>query len=307
MIKVSIIMPVFNAERYLHKAINSIISQTMEDWELIIIDDGSTDSSFSICKQYSAQDKRIKVIQKANEGVAIARQTGINHAIGKYSIHVDADDWIEPIMLEELYEKAESESIDFLLLDYYINCKSKQTLVSQKPTINQPHEIINDILENKLFGALWNKFIRTELYKKYNVKFFYGINYCEDVLTCVQILKNKEVKTAYLNKAFYHYVTNTNSITHNISRAKYEMRKQFQMKLNEFLIEDYYTKAKMFSSLAVFVEGFINNCLTKQEIMDEFKINRYAAFHYVKSPRWLIGYLLIQLRCYKLAHIFIGY
>ena len=307
MLKISIIMPVYNAEKYLHRAINSILSQTMREWELILINDGSTDSSASICEKYSAQDQRIKVIHKKNEGVAIARQIGINHAMGKYSIHADADDWIEPEMLEVLYNKAEMENIDFIILDYYINSESKQIFVSQEPTINKPNEIINDILENKLFGALWNKFIKTNLYKRYNVKFFYGINYCEDVLVCAQILKNQEVKTAYLNKAFYHYTLNANSITNNISRTKYEMRKQFQIKLNEILVEDYFKESKMLSSLSIFVEGFMNNCLTNQEIKDEFKINCYAAFRYVKSPRWFIGYLLIRFRCYKLAHLFIRY
>lgn len=307
MVNISIIMPIYNAEKSLCRAIDSIILQSSSNWELLLIDDGSDDTSPIICDEYANKDKRIKVIHKKNEGVAIARQTGIKLATGKYTIHLDSDDWVEPTMLEEIHNKAEQENIDFLILDYYINSDYKEVLITQNPTSNNPQEIINEILENKLFGALWNKLIKTDLYKKYNITFFNEINYCEDVLACAQILKHKEIKAGYLNKAFYHYVTNPNSITYKISRPKYEMRQLFQLKLNEILTEECFKKAKDISSLSIFAEGFINRCLSKQEIKEEFKKNQYAAFHFIKSPRWLIGYFLIKIRCYKLAHLFIKY
>ena len=86
-------MPIYNAERFLHKAIDSIISQTFPNWELLLIDDGSKDISPQICDQYAIKDNRIKVFHKSqNEGVAMARKTGIDYATGEYSIHIDADD-----------------------------------------------------------------------------------------------------------------------------------------------------------------------------------------------------------------------
>lgn len=307
MLKVSIIMPVYNAEKYLHRAINSILSQTMKEWELILINDGSTDSSASICEEYTDLDERVKVIHKENEGVAIARKIGIENATGEYSIHFDSDDWAEPTMLEELYNKAKIENSDMVIADYFINDKKKQILCKQEPTSLQPSKVLIDIFNNKLFGALWNKLIRTNLYKKYSATFFYGINYCEDVLVCAQIMKHQEVKIAYLDKAFYHYYINENSITHIITRKVYKSRKLYQEKLNEILTEKFYDKAKKISSLNIFTEGFMNKCLSKQEIISEFKNNEYAAFHYVKSPRWLIGYFMIKIKCYSIAHIFIKY
>lgn len=307
MIKISIIMPVYNAEKSLNKSINSIITQSMKDWELLLIDDGSTDSSPTLCDCFKSKDSRIKVFHKINEGVSKARQVGINHASGKYSIHVDADDWIEPTMLEELYNKATKENADIVIADYFINSNGQQTLCKQEPVSLQANDILLDIFSNNLFGALWNKLIRTDLYKKYNAQFFYEINYCEDVLICAQLMKHQEIKVSYLNKAFYHYYINPNSITHNITRKIYESRKLYQQKLNEILTDKLYDKAKKISSLNVFAEGFMNKCLSKQEIVSEFKKNEYAAFHYVRSPRWLIGYFLIKIKCYSIAHKFIQY
>ena len=304
---ISVIMPIFNAERFLPRAINSIINQTIKDWELLLIDDGSTDSSPRICDEFVSKDKRIKVIHKKNEGVAIARKIGIELAKGEYSIHVDADDWIEPIALEKFYKKAQKENADVVISDYFINTHDKQILSKQCPKSLDPNIILIDILNNTLFGALWNKLIRTSLYNKYNAKFFNGINYCEDVLICAQILKYPEVKVEYINTACYHYTINNESITHNISRKNYEIRKLFLLELDKILTDKKYLKAKQIAALGVFTEGFINNCLNKKEIHNEFLKNQYAAFHYTQNSRWLIGYVFIKIGCYKLAHLLIKY
>lgn len=307
MLKVSIIMPIYNAEQYLHRAINSILSQTINDWELILIDDGSTDSSSSICEQYAIQDKRIKVIHKMNEGVAMARDAGIKLAQGEYSIHVDSDDWIEPTMLKELYNKAQIDNADIVITDYYINSNHKQYISKQTPTSLDSNSILIEILQGRLFGALWNKLIRTSLYNTYTLQFFSKINYREDVLICAQILQHTNINISYLNKAFYHYFINQDSITHKITRKTYQNQICFQKKLDEILIDKRYQEAKNFSALVIFTEGFINNCLTKQEIAHEFKKNESTAFHYSKGIRWRLGYFLIKIGYYKLAHTLLKY
>ena len=97
--KISIISPVYNAEPYIVKCLDSILAQTFESWELILVDDGSLDRSGNICDEYAAKDSRIVVIHKKNEGVGAARQTGMDNATGEYIIHVDPDDWVESDML----------------------------------------------------------------------------------------------------------------------------------------------------------------------------------------------------------------
>ena len=107
---VSVIVPVYNAERGIARCIESILNQSLRDIELILVDDGSSDRSGTICDEYAVKDARISVVHKANEGVAATRMVGINLAKGEYSIQVDADDWVEPTMLEELYQKAKQEA-----------------------------------------------------------------------------------------------------------------------------------------------------------------------------------------------------
>ncbi|GMO20122.1 MAG: hypothetical protein Pg6A_06940 [Termitinemataceae bacterium] len=117
---VSVIIPVYNAEKYLHYCINSILKQTFENFELLLIDDCSKDKSLEICKKYSQTDKRIKVYHKEiNEGTAQARKTGISNAAAEYVIFVDNDDWIEPEMLEKLYCKAVTKNYDMVFCDFY--------------------------------------------------------------------------------------------------------------------------------------------------------------------------------------------
>ena len=104
---VSVIIPVYKAEQYIHHCLDSLLAQTFKDFEIILIDDGSPDKSGEICDSYAAADNRIKVIHKKNGGVSSARQCGIDHAVGEYTIHVDPDDWTEPdITLKTITERA---------------------------------------------------------------------------------------------------------------------------------------------------------------------------------------------------------
>lgn len=221
--KVSIIVPVYKAEAYLHRCVDSILAQTFTDWELLLIDDGSPDKSGEICDEYTKKDSRIRVIHKKNSGVAAARQDGLELSQGEYIIHADSDDWMEPQTLLELYTVAQHEKADVVLCDYYIVNGDFKTYVKQKPTqISNNDRIIKDFTRN-LLGSLWNKLVRRECILKYNVHFIPEINYSEDLLFCYQLFVNP-VKTVYLGKAFYNYVMQDSSITHNLSRKNINAR-----------------------------------------------------------------------------------
>ena len=118
---ISIIVPVYKAEAYLERCIDSIISQTFTNWELLLIDDGSPDCCGRICDAYERKDSRFHVFHKTNGGVASAREVGMQHAIGEYSIHVDPDDCIDPYTLEELYKAAKSSNADIVVCDFLLN------------------------------------------------------------------------------------------------------------------------------------------------------------------------------------------
>lgn len=131
--QISIIIPVYKAERYLDRCILSIINQTFTKWELILVDDGSPDNSGKICDKYAQQEDRIKVIHKLNEGVASAREIGMQNAIGDYSIHVDPDDWVENNLCELLYNEALRTDADMVICDFRMEYKKNHRLSIQKP------------------------------------------------------------------------------------------------------------------------------------------------------------------------------
>lgn len=120
MMKVSIIVPVYNAEKYLQECLDSLISQTLDDIEIICVDDGSTDMSGQILEQYVLLDRRIKIIHKENGGLVSARKEGLRYALGKYIGYVDSDDWIEPDMYEKLYAIAEQYKVDLVTSGYFL-------------------------------------------------------------------------------------------------------------------------------------------------------------------------------------------
>ena len=147
---VSIIVPVYNVELYLSKCIDSILAQSFTDWECILVDDGSKDSSGKICDEYALKDTRIKVIHQTNKGVSVARQVGIDNASGEYSIHIDPDDWVEPNMLEELYNKAKTDDADMVICDYFKHEGGTQTYIEQRPNFLEQIKIIEQMLTTNM-------------------------------------------------------------------------------------------------------------------------------------------------------------
>lgn len=225
-------MPVYNAQTTLRKMVDSIIAQSYDNWELIAIDDGSTDDSGAILDTYSTIDSRICVIHKKNSGVSTARQTGLDAAKGEYVIHADSDDWVEPDMLNDLYEKACEEDADVVFCDYYVNsANGTQKLLKQEPP-SDPDEALCALFQ-RLHGSCWNKLAKRTCYSRYNISFPEHLNYCEDLLTWVQLFLHTEVKISYLPKAYYHYChySDSSSICHTYTKRMFNQ----QMKVLEQL------------------------------------------------------------------------
>lgn len=211
--QISIIIPVYKAERYLDRCILSIINQTFTKWELILVDDGSPDNSGKICDKYAQQEDRIKVIHKLNEGVASAREIGMQNAIGDYSIHVDPDDWVENNLCELLYNEALRTDADMVICDFRMEYKKNHRLSIQKPQELDSETFLNQLLHQERHGSLCNKLIKTNLYHKYNIHFPKEMILWEDLYICCSLLINK-CKLAYIPQPLYHYdlFTNDNSM-----------------------------------------------------------------------------------------------
>jgi glycosyltransferase involved in cell wall biosynthesis len=202
-LKVSVIVAAYNAERYIKRCLDSLLTQTMPDFEVIVVDDGSRDGTPAILDEYSTRDSRVRVIHKENGGVASARQAGLDAAKGEYTIHADADDWVEPEMLEEMYEMACSQKADMVICDYYEVFDSGEKLNVQRPYPEDRLSVFGQMLNN-LAGSLCNKLIRRSCYTDFNITFESGVNHEEDKLVCLKVLAH-DVVVFYLGRAFYHY------------------------------------------------------------------------------------------------------
>ena len=168
--KVSIIVPVYKAEKYLHRCIDSILSQSFTDWELILVDDGSPDSSGAICDEYAQKDARIQVIHKVNGGVSNARQSGMDIAKGEYVIHADPDDWVETNMLEELYGKAKEEDADMVICDFIYEYAAGPKYHRQNIESLDSRSVLKQLLLQQLHGSCCNKLVKRVCYNKWGIK-----------------------------------------------------------------------------------------------------------------------------------------
>lgn len=256
---ISIIVPIYKAETYIHRCLDSIINQTFKDFELILVDDGSPDKSGEICDEYAAKDKRIKVIHKKNGGVASARQCGINIAIGEYTIHADPDDWMELNMLECMYKAIKKTKADLLITDLFYNKRAAE-IYGKQPIQSTDQEHIMRLILSELNRGLCNKLIKSNIYKKSNIKFLEGIDYGEDLVFWIQILQINNLKISYLPKAFYHYdlYTNSNSITKNSNKKIAENLNKLISNINRLVPIKYEKEKKqlLLDILAhVFFEG----------------------------------------------------
>lgn len=304
--KVSIIVPIFNAENTICRMVDSLLLQTIDRYEIILIDDGSTDSSGSICDRYAKKQSNVRVVHKCNEGVSSARQVGINIAYGEYVIHADSDDWVEPNMLEELYCKAIKENADVVICDFFINNaddKSKKSI--QRPSTCNTEIVLHELFQ-KLHGSCCNKLVKRSCYHQYKIKFPTGINHCEDLLTWVQLFQHPEVKIVYLPKAYYHYCANATSITRHYTRRTYEMRQRFHKALIDVLPIHGFEKEINNSAFNIFTEAFIYDVLSEEEIRRALCVFR-KNIKEVKSIKWKIGFFFLYHHCHKMAHKFIHY
>lgn len=229
--KISIIIPVYKAEIYIHNCIESILAQTFKDFEVLLIDDGSPDKSGEICDKYAELDCRVRVFHNENGGVSFARQFGIDNARGEYTIHADPDDWVEPDMLEDLYAKAQEEDADMVMCDYFVNFKNEQQYRKSQPSALDHKTVLKEMFL-QLTCSCWNKLIRRSCYIKYGIKFDPELSYCEDLMFNSSLLLH-DIRISYIPKAYYHYVQDANpdSIIHSVYKYYDEVEYEYDMML----------------------------------------------------------------------------
>lgn len=209
---ISIIIPIYNVESYLRKCLDSIIEQSFPYFELLLINDGSTDASAQICQEYVEKDDRIRYFEKENSGVSSARNFGIKHSRGKYITFIDSDDWIEPNYLEILYKTMKEQEGDIVVTNYYTFREEDAMFLfhvaeTNEPLVFQP----NDSFFNYMFstfgtdiawGSSWSKLFKKSLFDR--LCFSEDISWAEDFDLMYKLFLISE-RIIYLHKAPYCY------------------------------------------------------------------------------------------------------
>ena len=203
--KVSVIVPIYNVEKYLEKCINSLLSQTLEDIQIILVNDGSKDNSGNIAKEYEKNNKnRIIYVEKENGGLSDARNYGLKYATGDFIAFLDSDDYIEKNAYEEMYNKAIEENADYVECDFIWEFPNKIRVDKQYPYKNKK-EMLSFVRV-----VAWNKLIKRQLITDNNLEFPKGLRY-EDVEFTYKLIPFVN-KFAYVDKPFIHYVQREGSI-----------------------------------------------------------------------------------------------
>lgn len=220
--RLSIIVPVYNMARYLPKCLDSILAQTIMDFELICVDDGSTDESDLILERYEERNGRIKIISKENGGLVSARKAGVKNATGEYIGFVDSDDWIEPEMFERLYEEAKNNDADCVSSGYIqegnyvsVSYDSVDAGIYRDDKMNSlRNRMILDFdrRDKGISGSLCTKLIRSSILKKIMPRIPSEIFLSEDKVTSISVLLECE-SVVILHEAYYHYILRSASMT----------------------------------------------------------------------------------------------
>jgi len=218
---VSIIVPAYNAETSLGRCLASITAQTFADYEVIIVDDGSSDDTLKIAEHFRTRDNRFTVIHQENLGVSAARQTAIDHVHGEYTLFVDSDDYIAPEMINLMYQSASKYNTDVVICDFMMVWEEKTEYWCQRPESFEREQMIGSLL---YLCSLCNKLVRTSCYKTHNIRFDDKINASEDQLFMLKVFfHNDPIAVSYVDKPLYTYdhTKNGNSITNKgISASK---------------------------------------------------------------------------------------
>lgn len=200
--EISVIIPIYNSEKYLSRCIESVLCQSFKDFELILVNDGSVDSSLEICKEYENKDSRILVIDSENNGSSHARNLGLDAVTGNWIIHIDSDDWIEPSMLKLLYTEAIQANADIAACGIYQDYGYKREEKNYPYSKVEPRDMLYRI--DSIYSAVWNKLVKKSLYDKYNIRFIDGVTMWDDAAVTTR-LRYHSSKTVIIHQPLYHY------------------------------------------------------------------------------------------------------
>lgn len=227
---ISIIVPIHNAERYLQRCVESILCQTYTVWELLLVDDGSTDATPQMCQEWCKKDERIRTVTQQNTGVSAARNTGIRAAKGQYIAFIDADDFVDPDYLASLFNCI--QSTDLAICDVFADSEWSGTMVDEQVSRQEMQKHPSRYANPFYVNSIWNKLFVASIIHENGLEFPPGVKRCEDAyFMCDYLLCCKSVSVT--SRKLYHYEQNTGSAMHRFYEGVCDdelplMQKQYQ-------------------------------------------------------------------------------
>lgn len=261
---VSVVVPVYNVDKYVTHCIESLINQTYSNIEILLINDGSTDTSGIICDECAKRDNRIIVYHKENGGLSSARNYGIERANGRYIAFIDSDDWVEKEFVEVLVNSIETQNAEiaccgFLIVDENGNVKAVKKAKEQL-CLNRDAAMEDLLLDKNVKNIAWNKLYLTDLFE--NVRYPHGKNY-EDVATTYKLVR-KANRVVIVPQALNYYLLRENSIIHTISEKNLNNWLEAHMNRRNEIAEGIDSKVLKLSDI-LFYYNIVKSCKRSKE------------------------------------------
>ncbi len=292
--KVSIIVPVYNIEKYLERCVDTLVKQTDRNIEILLINDGTEDNSLDIMERYASQDSRVKVINKENGGSSSARNLGISLATGKFIMFVDSDDWMELNAVKEMKKMAIEKNADIVKAFYQKNTGK----VSQIQNMEIGTEILEVdkkdfkekiyplLINTSVLNSVWIELIKKDIVINNNIKFIETINYGEDQLFNYELYTHSS-KVVLLNRPYYHYFYNNNSITTSkgIDKTKsrsYNALKNYS-KLYQYIKDWGMDNESVRKQIAKRVMREVTNRTKEAFVLSKYNVSKEEITSYIKE------------------------
>lgn len=285
MIKVSIVIPVYNVEKYVRRCLDSVVNQTLKEIEIIVVNDGSLDNSLKICEEYQRRDKRIKLYSKKNTGLGLTRNYGLEKANGEFVAFLDSDDYVDLDYYEKLYNKSINNNLDVC----YSNCKNldDKGMINNSKRYKFKSDVINsddvlDVMLKKIYisgkkipMSSCMALFRKKIIDKYKLKFESERKYIsEDYLFTIDFIHYSE-RVSYENSVSYYYCYNGSSLTRSYKENRFEMSKIFidemKRKLKKYNLLKKYEKdvnsLQILYARVSIIQAVKNSGKSKEEIL----------------------------------------
>ncbi len=312
--KISVIIPVYNVEKYLPQALESVINQTFSDLEIICVNDGSTDNSLKILEEYAQKDERIIVFTQVNQGVSAARNKGIDNAAGEYIMFLDPDDTFDLTLCEKVVHKIDAETPDIVMWGH--NNVSENKIIQHNEQLlpisilqNKKNPTLFDFMQIQIW--VWDKAFKKDFLFQKNIRFWNGITNAEDVIFCIEsFLENP--KYSFINESLVQYTVYRNDSA--LSKAKPNIIKKEFESYKKFILSEIICKQSTNIKLAIterFLCGTIyywktldNEIYREQYLKDveEFVLflkKTFSLFELIKMKKYLKLQLMLCKSLYK--------